>query len=98
MFPDAKYQFTAGTGATGAYRAMKFYQAAVLKTGGDLRRDAVAAAMDGIEISEAPGGGAKMIAGTRHCSMNMYVGIAEGKSYKILDKAEMVDPEECRPK
>jgi len=98
MFPSAQYQFTAGTGATGAYRAMKFYQAAVLKTGGDLRREAVAAAMDGIEITEAPGGGAKMIAGTRHCAMNMYVAAAENKSYKILDKAEMVDPEECRTK
>jgi len=96
MFPDSPYQFTAGTGATGAYRAMKFYEAAALKTGGDLDREAIAAAMDDIEIAEAPGGGAKMIAGTRHCAMNMYVAITEGKSYKILDRADMVDPEECR--
>lgn len=95
MFPDSPYLFTAGSGATGAYRAMKFYEAAALKTGGDLDREAISDAMDGIEITDAPGGGAKMIAGTRHCAMNMYVAQMKGNQFTILDKANMVDPEEC---
>jgi ABC-type branched-subunit amino acid transport system substrate-binding protein len=45
-FPDTKYLFTAGSAATGMYRGIKFYEAAVKETKGDLHRDAVSAAMD----------------------------------------------------
>lgn len=95
MFPDTKYLFTAGSASTGAYRAVKFYEAAVIETEGDLEREAVSAAMDDIEVTGTPGGGAKMIPGTGHCAMNMYVAVAKGGSYEILSKAEMVHPQEC---
>ena len=35
-FPDTKYLFTAGRASTGMYRGVKFYEAAVKATNGDL--------------------------------------------------------------
>ena len=95
MFPGTKYLFTAGSASTGAYRAVKFYKAAVLKTGGDLAREAVSAAIDDVKITGVPGGDSVMVPGTGHCALNMYVGVARGASYEILSKAEMVQPQEC---
>ena len=53
-FPGTKYQFTAGSAATGMYRGIKFYEAAVKETKGDLHREAVAAAMDHGVIDRGP--------------------------------------------
>ncbi len=98
-FPNTKYLFTAGAAATGMYRGIKFYEAAVKETKGDLHRDAVAAAMDHAVIEHGPGGGAAMVPGHMHCKMNMYTAICRinaGKPYyEIVDKADMVDPREC---
>ena len=76
-FPDTKYQFTAGSAATGMYRGIKFYEAAVKETKGDLHRDAVAAAMDHAVMTEGPGGGAEMVPGHWHCKMNMYIAVCK---------------------
>ena len=57
QFPDTKYLFTAGSAATGMYRGIKFYEAAVKETKGDLHRDAVAAAMDMACWPRAPAAG-----------------------------------------
>jgi len=46
-FPNTKYLFTAGSASTGMYRGIKFYEAAVKATKGDLKRETVAAAMTG---------------------------------------------------
>lgn len=98
-FPDTKYLFTAGSGATGMYRGIKFYEEAVKETKGDLHRDAVAAAMNHGVIPNGPGGGAAMVPGHMHCKMNMYTAhckLNAGKPhYVIVDKADMVDPREC---
>jgi ABC-type branched-subunit amino acid transport system substrate-binding protein len=98
-FPDTKYLFTAGSAATGMYRGIKFYEAAVKETKGDLHRDAVAAAMDHGVIEHGPGGGSSMVPGHMHCKMNMYTAVCKvtaGKpAYHIVDKADMVDPREC---
>ncbi len=98
-FPGTKYLFTAGSGATGMYRGIKFYEAAVKETKGDLHRDAVSAAMDHGVITEGPGGGSKMVPGHMHCTMNMYTAVckvsADRPTYDIVDKADMVDPREC---
>jgi ABC-type branched-subunit amino acid transport system substrate-binding protein len=98
-FPDTKYLFTAGSAATGMYRGIKFYEAAVKETKGDLHRDAVAAAMDHGVLTEGPGGGAEMVPGHWHCKMNMYIAVcktvADKASFEIVDKASMVDPREC---
>jgi branched-chain amino acid transport system substrate-binding protein len=95
MFPDTKYQFTAGTAATGMYRGIKLYEQAVIATAGDLHRDTVSAALDTASIDQGPGGPAKMVPGTGHCAMNMYIGRAKAGQYDIISHYEMVDPDEC---
>ena len=62
-FPGTKYPFTAASGSTGMYRGLKFYEAAVIATNGDLKREAVAAAMDTAKLANGPGGGADMVPG-----------------------------------
>ncbi len=98
-FPNTKYLFTAGSASTGMYRGVKFYEAAVKATKGDLSRDAVAAALDSAKLAEGPGGGAEMVPGKMHCKMNMYIAVckvAAGKTrYEIVKKSTMVDPKEC---
>ena len=98
-FPDTKYLFTAGSAATGMYPRIKFYEAAVKETKGNLHRDAVAAAIDHGVIADGPGGGSSMVPGHMHCKMNMYTAVCKvtaGKpAYEIVDKADMVDPREC---
>jgi len=98
-FPDTKYLFTAGSAATGMYRGVKFYEAAVKATKGDLARDAVSAAMDKAKIDQGPGGGAEMVPGKMHCKMNMYIAqckVDAGKTrYDVISSAQMVDPKEC---
>jgi len=99
MFPNTKYLFTAGSAATGMYRGVKFYEAAVIATKGDLAREKVAAAMDKAKLPNGPGGGAEMVPGKMHCKMNMYIAVCKveaGKTrYEIVKKSNMVDPKEC---
>ncbi len=98
-FPDTKYLFTAGSAATGMYRGIKFYEAAVKATNGDLSREAVSAAMDKAKIDQGPGGGAEMVPGKMHCKMNMYIAqckVDAGKTrYEVIESDKMVDPKEC---
>jgi branched-chain amino acid transport system substrate-binding protein len=95
MFPNTKYQFTAGTASTGMYRGIRLYEQAVIATKGELDRDAVSVALDTASISQGPGGPAKMVPGTGHCAMNMYIGRAKAGQYDIISQYEMVDPDEC---
>ncbi len=95
MLPDTKYQFTAGTAATGMYRGIMLYQKAVEATNGDVARDAVAAALDSAAIDEGPGGPAKMVPGTGHCEMNMYIAQQHGGKWDIISAESMVPPKEC---
>jgi branched-chain amino acid transport system substrate-binding protein len=98
-FPDTKYLFTAGSASTGMYRGIKFYEAAVKATKGELKREAVSAAMDNAKLAEGPGGGAEMVPGKMHCKMNMYIAVCKvdaGKTrYAVVKKSSMVDPKEC---
>ncbi len=95
MFPGTKYLFTAGSASTGMYRGIKLYEQAVIKTNGDLSRDAVSEAMNGAEIPEGPGGPARIVPGTGHTAMNMYIARANGGKWDILSEEKMVDPAEC---
>jgi ABC-type branched-subunit amino acid transport system substrate-binding protein len=97
MFPDTQYLFTAGTAATGMYRGIKLYEQAVLATGGDLARDAVSEAMQSAAIEQGPGGPAKMIPGTGHCEMNMYIAQSKGGVWDIISAESAVPPQECGP-
>ena len=95
MFPDTKYLFTAGSASTGMYRGIKLYEQAVIKTNGELARDAVSAAIDNVSIDQGPGGGAKMVPGTGHAAMNMYIAQSKGGKWDIISTADMVAPDEC---
>ncbi|MCA3179210.1 MAG: substrate-binding protein [Burkholderiaceae bacterium] len=99
-FPGTKYQFTAGSAATGMYRGIRLYEAAVNATKGDVARDAVSAALDKAKIDKGPGGGAEMVPGKWHAKMNMYVaqckkGAGDALRWDIISKHNMVDPKEC---
>jgi len=48
-------------------------EAAVKETGGKLRREEVAAALDHAVLKEGPGGGAEMVPGHYHAKMNIYI-------------------------
>jgi branched-chain amino acid transport system substrate-binding protein len=95
MFPDTKYLFTAGSASTGMYRGIKLYEQAVIKTNGELARDAVSSAIDSAAIEQGPGGPAKMVPGTGHAAMNMYIAQSKGGKWDIISKADMVAPDEC---
>ncbi|MBT7507222.1 MAG: ABC transporter substrate-binding protein, partial [Rhodospirillales bacterium] len=95
MFPNTKYLFTAGSASTGMYRGIKLYEQAVIKTNGNLDREAVSAAMDSASITNGPGGAARMVPGTGHAAMNMYVAQSKGGKWNIISKADMVAPDEC---
>lgn len=99
-FPGTKYQFTAGSAASGMYRGIRLYEAAVIATKGDVARDSVSAALDRAKITNGPGGGAEMVPGKMHAKMNMYVaqckkGEGDKLRWDIISKYNMVDPKEC---
>jgi len=86
--------FTAGSAATGMYRGLKLWEAAVNEAG-NVERDDVAAALDHAKISEGPGGPAEMVPGKWHCRMNMYIAVAKAGQYEVISRSPMVDPKEC---
>jgi ABC-type branched-subunit amino acid transport system substrate-binding protein len=86
---------SAAGGSTGVYRAVKLWEAAV-KEAGSVKRDDVAKALDHAKITQGPGGGAEMVPGTRHVRMNMYIGVAKGGKYEVVEKSPAyVEPHEC---
>ncbi len=93
-FPG-KIVFTAGGAATGMYRGLRLWEAAV-KEAGKVDRDAVAAALDHAKIAEGPGGPSEMVPGKRHCKMRMYIAVAKSGNYEIVSRSKgLVDPKEC---
>lgn len=95
MFPGTNYQLTAGSATTGMYRGIKLYEQAVIATNGDLAREAVSEAMNTASIDQGPGGPAKIVPGTGHTAMNMYIAQSKGGTWDIISKSEMVAPQEC---
>ena len=89
-----KVLFTAGSGSTGMYRGVKLWEAAVNEAGA-VDRDSVAAALDHAKIANGPGGPSNIVPGTYHAQMNMYIAVAKGGRYEIINKAEQVHPKEC---
>jgi len=93
-FPG-KIVFAAGSAATGMYRGLRLWEAAV-KEAGKVDRDAVAAALDHAKVAEGPGGPAEMVPGKRHCKMKMYTAVAKNGAYEIVARSKgLVDPKEC---
>ncbi|HSA82306.1 MAG TPA: substrate-binding protein, partial [Geminicoccaceae bacterium] len=95
MFPGSNYRFTAGSASTGMYRGIRLYEQAIIATGGDLAREAASAALDQASIEQGPGGPAKVVPGTGHVAMNMYIAEAKNGVYEVVSKYDMVDPKEC---
>jgi ABC-type branched-subunit amino acid transport system substrate-binding protein len=93
-FPG-KIVFAAGSAATGMYRGLKLWEAAV-REAKKVDREAVAAALDHAKIAEGPGGPAEMVPGKRHCMMRMYTAVAKNGNYEIAWQSKgLVDPKEC---
>ncbi|MFM2124558.1 MAG: hypothetical protein RL328_1009 [Acidobacteriota bacterium] len=61
LYPGSA-KFTAGSAATGMYRGLKLWEAAV-REAGTLDQDAVIRALDHAKITEGPGGSAEMVPG-----------------------------------
>jgi branched-chain amino acid transport system substrate-binding protein len=94
QFPG-KIVFAAGSAATGMYRGLKLWEAAV-KEARSVDREAVAKALDHAKIAEGPGGPAEMVPGKRHAKMRMYTAVAKGGNYEIVARSKgLVDPKEC---
>ena len=90
-----KNSFTAGSGATGMYRAIKLWEAAVTEAK-SVKREDVAKALDHAKIANGPGGASEVVPGTRHCKMNMYIAVAKDGKYEIQEKSNgAVMPGEC---
>jgi ABC-type branched-subunit amino acid transport system substrate-binding protein len=94
LYPG-KNPFTAGSAATGMYRGIRLWAAAVTEAK-SVKREPVAAALDHASIADGPGGGCSMVPGTRHVKMNMYTAVAQGGKYEIVEKSNgPVMPGEC---
>jgi branched-chain amino acid transport system substrate-binding protein len=86
---------TAGVGATGMYRGLKLWEAAV-KEAGSVKREDVAKALDHAKLANGPGGGCTVIPGTGHLKMNMYTAVAKQGRFEIVDRSNgPVMPGEC---
>ena len=93
-FPG-KVLFAAGSAATGMYRGIMLWAAAVNEAK-SVDRAAVAAALDHAKIADGPGGPAEMVPGNRHCKMKMYTAVAKNGNYEIVEQSQgLVDPKEC---
>jgi len=92
----AKYPgvpFSATYNSPDWYRGIHLWKAAVEKAGStDL--DKVNLAFDSASFADLVGGPAKMVPGTRHCAMSMYLGEMQADgSVKILESPGQISPE-----
>ncbi len=87
-------KFTAGSAATGMYRGLRLWAAAV-REAGTLDQDAVIAALDHATIAEGPGGPVAMVPGQHHVRMNMYIAQAKNGSMEVIKNLGVIDPQEA---
>jgi ABC-type branched-subunit amino acid transport system substrate-binding protein len=87
--------FTAGSGCSGHYRALKLWEAAVTEAG-SLDQAAVIAALDHAKLAEGPGGPAEMVPGEHHVRLNMYIAQAQNGNFRIVKDLGARDPNEPR--
>jgi ABC-type branched-subunit amino acid transport system substrate-binding protein len=92
-FPGSA-MFTAGSGCSGHYRALKLWEAAVTEAG-SLDQEAVVRALDHAVLEAGPGGPAEMVPGEHHVRLNMYIAQARNGRFKIVKNLGMIDPKEC---
>src|SRR5947209_10995897 len=94
-FPDGP-QFSAGSGATGMYRGLKLWEAAVAEAG-SLDQAAVVAALDHAHIDEGPGGPAEMVPGQHHVRMNVYIAQVRNGILDVVEGLGAINPNEHLP-
>src|SRR5437867_518870 len=87
-------KFTGGSAATGMYRGLKLWEAAV-KEAGSLKQEDVIRALDHAKIAEGPGGPAQMVPGQHHVRMNMYIAQVNNGKLNVVKSLGTVDPKEC---
>jgi len=93
LYPGSS-KFTGGSAATGLYRGLKLWEAAV-KEDGSLDQDAVIRALDHAKIAQGPGGPAEMVPGQHHLRLNMYIGHANNGKFEVAKDLGVIDPKEC---
>jgi ABC-type branched-subunit amino acid transport system substrate-binding protein len=91
-FPGSA-MFTAGSGCSGHYKALKLWEAAV-KEAGTINQQAVIKALDHAFIDQAPGGPAEMVPGQHHLRLNMYIAQARNGKFKVVKNLGVIDPKE----
>ncbi len=91
-FPEGPH-FSAGSGATGMYRGLKLWEAAVTEAG-TLDQAAVVAALDHARIAQGPGGAAEMVAGQHHVRMSMYIAQVQSGTLEVIESLGAVEPKE----
>jgi branched-chain amino acid transport system substrate-binding protein len=87
-------KFTGGSAATGMYRGLKLWEAAV-KEAGSLKQDDVIRALDHAKIAEGPGGPAAMVPGQHHVRLNMYLAQVVNEKLNVVKSLGAFDPKEC---
>jgi branched-chain amino acid transport system substrate-binding protein len=92
-FPGSA-MFTAGSGCSGHYRALKLWEAAVNEAG-SLNQEDVIRALDHAKLAAGPGGPAEMVPGQHHVRMNMYIAHAQNGRFTIVKNLGLIDPKEC---
>jgi len=93
LYPGSS-KFTAGSAATGLYRGLKLWEAAV-REAACLDQDRLIRALDHAKIAQGPGGPAEMAPGQHHVRMNMYIGQVNSGKFKVVENLGMIDPKEC---
>ncbi len=92
LYPGSA-KLTGGSAATGMYRGLKLWEAAV-KEAGSLRQDDVIKALDHAKIAEGPGGPAQMVPGQHHVRLNMYVAQVSNGKFNVVKSLGAIDPKE----
>jgi branched-chain amino acid transport system substrate-binding protein len=87
-------KFTGGSAATGMFRGLKLWEAAV-KEAGSLKQEDVIKALDHAEITQGPGGPAQVVPGQHHVRMNMYIAQVNNGQLNVVKSLGAVDPREC---
>jgi ABC-type branched-subunit amino acid transport system substrate-binding protein len=91
-FPGSA-MFTAGSGCSGHYKALKLWEAAV-KEAGTINQQAVIKALDHAFIDQAPGGPAEMVPGQHHLRLNMYIAQARNGKFEVVKDLGVISPKE----
>ena len=91
-FPGSA-MFTAGSGCSGHYKALKLWEAAV-KEAGTINQEAVIKALDHAFIDQAPGGPAEMVPDQHHLRLNMYIAQARNGKFEVVKDLGVIDPKE----